>query len=122
MAPNAASGASRITLRMTQNRACWAVAMRPSTGCARSPSEASPQAHRTEKTRICRISPSAKAPTAEVGTRLTRNASKPSAGAGRVLAGSVGSDAGSMCTPDPGCSRLTTTSPITSAIVVTTSK
>ena len=122
MAPNAATGAIRITLRMIQNRARCTVATRSSAGCARSPSEASPQANRTEKTRIWRISPSAKAPIAEVGTRLTRNASKPSDAAGFVLDGSVGNEAGSMFTPAPGWRRLTTTSPITSATVVTTSK
>ena len=55
---------------MIQNSDRDTVSTRSSTGCALSPSEASPQANSTENTSTCRMSPLANAPTADVGTSL----------------------------------------------------
>lgn len=121
IAAQAASGASFITWRMIQNTARWVTSMTLISGAALSPTVATPQPNSTEKTTTCRMFPSANAPTALVGTRLSMKSPRFSDLAALTLDPPL-SVAGLMCRPAPGRSTFTTTRPMTSASVVMTSK
>ena len=72
----------------------------------------------------CRISPFANASNIDTGMMFSRKSTTPCFSAWPTYAATfdVSSVAGSTCMPAPGASTFTTTSPTTSAIVVTISK
>ena len=77
MAPNAASGASRMIIPTIENTP-WVNASRKSTtGLPRAPMCDSATPNRVAKTRICRMSFLASASTMLVGTRLSMKSTKP---------------------------------------------
>ena len=92
--------------------AVWS--MRWSSGLPFSPSQCSAKAKRIANNRICRISPSAKAPTTVAGMMCKRNSTVLCSPAFAVYAeiDDVSSVAGSMFIPTPGRQRFTMTRPI----------
>src|SRR5207253_9187800 len=91
------------------------------TGFAFSPMLVTARANITEKTTICRTSPSAIALIIDAGARCVTNSPNVCGFAGTSVAAASGLGGGNT-TPTPGFVRLTAASPITNANVVTTSK
>lgn len=120
--PNAPIGASRMIQRISvkstvENFSIPRAMLRPA-----SPLACRPKPNSTETRSTGKMSLPVKALTSVAGIIARTNSTKPScsvAAGGRPL---VESDATSMCSPLPGLTMLTTTRPITMAMVVKTSK
>ena len=124
IAPNAPIGASRMINATTSKSASDVIAMTSTSRATRAPSRSSARPKTTENSRTCRISPRANAPTTVSGMMLRMKSVVLRCCDADVYCetDATSAVAGSNPTPAPGCSTLTTTSPMVSAAVETTSK
>ena len=124
IAPKAPTGASRMIRPITSNSVSDVMAMTSVTRDTRGPSRSNANPNNTENSSTGRTSPRAKAPTTVSGITPSRKSTVLRCCDAVVywetkLTSAV---SGSNPMPAPGRSSVTTTSPITSAMVETTSK
>ena len=124
MAPNAPSGARRMMSATTSKRAADIISMISTRRCTLGPSRSKASPNNTENSSTCSTSPRANPPTMVSGMTLRTKSTVLKCCEAVVYAATelVSAVAGSKPTPTPGFSTVTTTRPMSSATVDTTSK